>query len=171
MGWRYSEATLKDMAKYDKCYVGDGFVVAGEIRYGMDETTTPRRAFPLSEGLNHALPTVMKIPHNQGKRDLPDGIEFTTPKPVQLIKDLIRSYPKKDARVLDYFGGSGTTGHAVIELNNEDGGTRSFVLIEEMGSTFNKVLLPRIEAVDKKSNFATYKTEKVPVGGKDRRHK
>lgn len=159
MGWKYSEATLKDMAKYDKCYIGDGFVVAGEIRYGMDETTIPRQAFPLSEGLYHALPTVIKISHNQGKKDLPEGIEFTTPKPVDLIVELIKCYPNKNARVLDYFAGSGATAHAVIKLNDEDGGNRSFVMIEEMSSTYNKVLVPRIKAIDKKNEFATYETE------------
>lgn len=168
-GWKWKEETLMEKASFKKSELvkTDKFVIGGEICYGKDESTIPNQVWYLENSMEHAMPTVMNIPHNQGKRDLPDGIEFTTPKPVQLIKDLIRSYPKKDARVLDYFGGSGTTGHAVIELNNEDGGARSFVLIEEMGSTFNKVLLPRIEAVDKKANYATYETETVPVGGKD----
>ena len=37
-------------------------------------------------------------------------------------------HPNKDARVLDFFAGSGTTGHAVLELNKEDGGNRTFIL-------------------------------------------
>jgi len=48
--------------------------------------------------------------------------------------------------VLDYFGGSGTTAHACINLNREDGGQRKFVLIE-MGGHFDTVLLPRIKKV------------------------
>ncbi|MGN6286619.1 MAG: site-specific DNA-methyltransferase [Afipia sp.] len=51
-----------------------------------------------------------------------------------------------EATVLDYFAGSGTTGHAVINLNREDGGQRKFILIE-MGSYFDTVLLPRIKKV------------------------
>lgn len=51
-----------------------------------------------------------------------------------------------EATVLDYFAGSGTTGHAAINLNREDGGRRKFILVE-MGSYFDTVLLPRIKKV------------------------
>ncbi|WP_308700349.1 site-specific DNA-methyltransferase [Mesomycoplasma hyorhinis] len=54
---------------------------------------------------------------------------FTTPKPVSLLKLLISLKPKENTRVLDFFAGSGTTGQAVLELNKEDGGNRSFVLV------------------------------------------
>lgn len=54
--------------------------------------------------------------------------EFDYSKPVELIKKLIRAYFRKDAVILDFFAGSGTTGQAVLELNNEDGGTRKFIL-------------------------------------------
>ncbi|MCT4470029.1 DNA methyltransferase [Mycoplasma sp. HS2188] len=56
---------------------------------------------------------------------------FNFPKPVSLIKYLIRMhvYDNKNARVLDFFAGSGTTGHAVMELNREDGGNRTFTLV------------------------------------------
>ena len=53
---------------------------------------------------------------------------------------------KSDRRVLDFFAGSGTTGHAVINLNREDGGQRKFILVE-MGDYFDTVLLPRIKKV------------------------
>ena len=64
---------------------------------------------------------------------------------------------------MDYFGGSGTTAHAVVDLNKEDGGTRSWILIEEMGSTYNNVLLPRLEWADKNKDFSTYEVETVPA--------
>lgn len=54
--------------------------------------------------------------------------EFDYSKPVELIKKLLRAYYKKDALVLDFFAGSGTTGQAVLELNEEDGGNRKFIL-------------------------------------------
>jgi adenine-specific DNA-methyltransferase len=47
---------------------------------------------------------------------------------------------------LDYFAGSGTTGHAVINLEPQDGGRRKFILVE-MGDYFDTVLLPRIKKV------------------------
>ncbi|WP_337905257.1 site-specific DNA-methyltransferase [Mesomycoplasma ovipneumoniae] len=55
--------------------------------------------------------------------------DFPFPKPVGLINHLINIHPNKNARVLDFFAGSGTTGHAVWELNRKDGGKRSFTLI------------------------------------------
>ena len=48
--------------------------------------------------------------------------------------------------ILDFFAGSGTTGHAVINLNREDGGRRKFILVE-MADYFDTVLLPRIKKV------------------------
>lgn len=57
------------------------------------------------------------------------AVEFSNgKKPVDLIKRIISLYPKKDITVLDFFAGSGTTGHAVLSLNEEDGGTRKFIL-------------------------------------------
>ena len=55
---------------------------------------------------------------------------FTYPKPVSLIQELIRASTDKDSIVLDSFAGSGTTAHAVLALNKEDGGSRRFVLVE-----------------------------------------
>ena len=54
---------------------------------------------------------------------------FNNPKPSELIKYLINFHPNKNARVLDFFAGSGTTGHAVLELNREDGGSRTYTLV------------------------------------------
>lgn len=52
---------------------------------------------------------------------------FDNPKPIELIKHLI-SYKSKNAIILDFFAGSGTTGHAVVQLNKQDGGNRKFIL-------------------------------------------
>lgn len=72
---------------------------------------------------------------------------FSTPKPPRLIEYMIRvagAYKKEI--VLDYFAGSGTTGHAVINLNREDGGSRKYILVEQ-GDYFDTVLKPRIQKV------------------------
>ncbi|MGL4525647.1 MAG: DNA methyltransferase, partial [Aestuariivirga sp.] len=55
---------------------------------------------------------------------------FATPKPTQLIKNVIRAAGKTDSTILDAFAGSGTTAHATIELNRQDGGARKFILVE-----------------------------------------
>ena len=58
------------------------------------------------------------------------GHGFDTVKPVDLIKELIFASCGEDDLVLDSFAGTGTTGHAVLQLNMEDGGTRQFILVE-----------------------------------------
>jgi len=72
---------------------------------------------------------------------------FSYPKSVHTVEDAIFSAGlEEDAVCLDYFAGSGTTGHAVINLNREDGGRRKFILVE-MAQYFDTVLLPRIKKV------------------------
>lgn len=56
---------------------------------------------------------------------------FDTPKPLALIEDIIDSMANKGAKILDYFAGSGTTAHAVHNLNIRDEGTRTVTLVEQ----------------------------------------
>lgn len=100
-----------------------------------------------------------------GEREL-----FSYPKSVYLVEDCLRVLKSSPGSVnLDYFGGSGTTGHAVINLNREDGSSRRFVLIEA-ADYFDTVLLPRLTKVvyspswrnGKPSRFAT--TEEADRG-------
>ncbi|ACU78648.1 site-specific DNA-methyltransferase [Mycoplasma mycoides] len=58
-----------------------------------------------------------------------DKNKFDFPKPSDLIKYLINIHPNKNAKVLDFYAGSGTTGHAVLELNRQDNGNRTFTLV------------------------------------------
>ena len=68
------------------------------------------------------------------------------PKSIHTVMDSIHAISDEGSTILDYFAGSGTTGHAVINLNCEDGGRRKFILVE-MGDYFDTVLLPRIKKV------------------------
>ena len=68
------------------------------------------------------------------------------PKSVHTVEDSVHLSAGSDSLSLDYFAGSGTTGHAVINLNRKDGGGRKFILVE-MGEHFDTVLLPRIKKV------------------------
>lgn len=63
------------------------------------------------------------------------GIEFDNPKPVRLIKSLLNIFSQKDSIILDPFSGSGTTGHAVLDLNKEDGGNRKLILVQMTETT------------------------------------
>ncbi len=68
-----------------------------------------------------------------GKRDY-----FSTPKPLKLIKEFVRATTNKNSVVLDFFAGSGTTGHAVESLNKEDDGTRNYILVSNNESDICK---------------------------------
>ncbi|MHA3859381.1 site-specific DNA-methyltransferase [Mycoplasma sp. Z463D] len=56
------------------------------------------------------------------------SLKFSYPKPSQLVFDLVKLIDNKNAIILDFFAGSGTTGHAVAKLNAEDGGNRTYIL-------------------------------------------
>ena len=80
-----------------------------------------------------------------GKKDI-----FPNPKPKELIKFLVSHGIADGGVVLDFFAGSGTTGHAVLELNKEDGGNRRFILCtNDEGNICTEVFYPRIEKVIK----------------------
>lgn len=61
--------------------------------------------------------------------------KFDNPKPVELIKKIVDLTNNRNAIVLDFFAGSGTTAHAVAELNKEDGGRRQCILVTDGGKT------------------------------------
>ncbi|MEG1820831.1 MAG: site-specific DNA-methyltransferase [Malacoplasma sp.] len=75
------------------------------------------------------------------------GLTFSFSKPFELIKYLIEITEKaKDITVLDFFAGSGSTGHAVLKINSEDKGKRKFILCTNNENNIcNDVTLPRIE--------------------------
>lgn len=92
------------------------------------------------------LSSVLKDLPSGGSSELNNVIphaSFSHPKPVDLVNELLIYFTTSKDIVLDYFAGSGTTGHAVINLNREDGGERKYILVE-MGDYFDTVLKPRI---------------------------
>ena len=90
---------------------------------------------------------------------------FEYPKSLFLVEDIIKITAKKDSVILDFFGGSGTTGHAVMSLNKEDGGSRQFIICtnNENGICTN-VCYPRLKKVMK--GYTNAKGEKIDgLGG------
>jgi len=116
----------------------------GEIVFGPDETTQPQRKIALSK--DKVLSSIIRN-GSRGKTEIENlGLDFTYNHPVTLYTTLLDAGLGKVGIVLDYFAGSGTTGHAVINLNREDCGQRKFILVE-MADYFDTVLLPRIKKV------------------------
>jgi adenine-specific DNA-methyltransferase len=94
-------------------------------------------------------------------KDLPD---FTTVKPVELLKRIIRLSSDDDSIILDSFAGSGTTAHAVLALNQEDGGNRRFVLVE--GEDYaDSITAERVRRVIKGVPSAKDEALKAGLGG------
>jgi adenine-specific DNA-methyltransferase len=94
---------------------------------------------------------------NSEQLDLFAEILFSNPKPVNLVNELL-SFPSRNNFILDYFAGSGTTGHATIKLNREDNGNRKYILVE-MGEYFNTVTKPRIQKVIYTDNWKNGKPQ------------
>jgi adenine-specific DNA-methyltransferase len=138
--WRYSKTSLERLLSFTKVVESGGRT---EIKIARTE---------------ERFKTVWNDPRYDagtwGTRLLTDilGAEvaarFSFPKSLHTVKDCVyaTTAEKKDATVLDFLAGSGTTAHAVLELNQEDGGSRKYILVE-MGEYFDSVLLTRIKKV------------------------
>ena len=114
--------------------------VSVDFRIRMDETAMPKTWWDNSKYASANL-GAKALKNLFGEKD------FDFAKATGLVEDCLRaSLCGPDSIALDYFAGSGTTGHAVINLNREDNGKRKFILVE-MGQYFDTVLLPRIKKV------------------------
>jgi adenine-specific DNA-methyltransferase len=68
------------------------------------------------------------------------------PKPLSLLKHICESSSEKESLILDFFAGSGTTAHACMKLNKEDGGKRKFIIVE-MANYLDTVIIPRLKKI------------------------
>ena len=120
----------------------------GEIIFGPEETTQPRQKRFLTKESKRQISSVIQDAR-RGKADIDAlGLEnFPYCHSVPFYMELVgaASHETNDV-IIDFFAGSGTTGHAVINLNREDGGERKFIMVE-IGEYFDTVLLPRIKKV------------------------
>ncbi|HWD89037.1 MAG TPA: site-specific DNA-methyltransferase [Mucilaginibacter sp.] len=124
MGYRFPEATLNDLLE------------SGKILFGEDENKIIELKV-YAEEYEDKLASVVQLDGRLGSYDLKEIFpeskkSFDNPKPVQLIQQILSYLTNNDDIILDSFSGSGTTAHAVLELNKEDGGNRKFILIEQM---------------------------------------
>jgi len=141
MGWRYDRNTMYRLIVEDK------------IIWPSSPDGRPRRKVFLLELLSTYTGYSSVIGEDIYTRNGSSNLDSVMgervlmfPKPVLLIKELVEQGCKSESFILDYFAGSGTTAHAVINLNQEDGGRRKFILVE-MADYFDTVLLPRIRKV------------------------
>ncbi|MBQ9486716.1 MAG: site-specific DNA-methyltransferase [Selenomonadaceae bacterium] len=118
-GWAYSENEMNRL------------IAAGKIFFGKDETVMPQLKNYLFEDDTSLAKSVLFFDTQATTKWVKaNRFEFNFPKPVELIEYILQMYPNKNSIVLDAFAGSGTTAHAVLNLNAADGGDRKFILIE-----------------------------------------
>jgi site-specific DNA-methyltransferase (adenine-specific)/adenine-specific DNA-methyltransferase len=144
MYWRVSKANFD---KLDK---------DGRIWWGESGNNMPRLKRYLSDVKEGIVPQTMwfykDVGHTQeAKKELLELVDFDTsddvfitPKPSRLIQRILQIATDKDSLVLDSFAGSGTTGHAVLKQNVEDGGSRRFILVEMDGNIAQNVTAERV---------------------------
>lgn len=88
---------------------------------------------------------------------------FSNPKPIGLVRKALSMLTFEYDYILDYFAGSGTTGHAAISLNRQDNGHRKYILVEQ-GDYFDTVLKPRIQKVVYSSDWKNGKPTTPQTG-------
>ena len=117
-GWGYSEKAIDDLIEKDYIYFGE------------DETVMPQLKNYLSENVK-SLPKSIVFFDSQAstKWMKSQNLDFPFPKALDYIKYIGSMYPNSNATFLDFFAGSGTTLHATMQLNAEDGGHRKCILV------------------------------------------
>jgi len=125
--WVYTEPVFQKM------------IVENRVWFGADGNNVPALKRFLSEVKQGvACQTIWKhseVGHNQeGKKEVndlfPEATVFETPKPVRLIKRILQLATDTNSLILDFFAGSSTTAHAVMQINAEDGGNRRYIMVQ-----------------------------------------
>lgn len=125
--WRCKEE------EFWKRYKDGKFIIVENKKTGVK--SIQEKIYLSDEGIKGRFETLIdgytnRLANNQIKDIFGGDRVFTYPKPINLVMDLLKLYPSKNSIILDSFAGSGTTAHAVLELNKSDGGNRKFILIE-----------------------------------------
>lgn len=161
-GWRWSKETVEEKIR------------TGEIIFSEDETRIIRKIY--LDTLDGRTPETIWFGKDVGTtrsamseiKEIFGSSAFGTPKPTGLIERVLRLVENKNAVCLDFFAGSGTTGHAVMKLNAEDGGSRHFILCTNNENNIcREVTYERIKRVIDKEGYAAslkyFKVDYIPV--------
>ena len=124
--WRFTKEKFEEMRKDNR------------IWFGLDGNNSPVPKLFLTEVQNGVTPMTLwtfdEAGHNQiatrELRDLFNGAVFTSPKPVKYLTRFLQIGMNKEDIVLDFFSGSSTTAHAVMELNAKDNGNRKYIMVQ-----------------------------------------
>lgn len=142
--WRFTENRLAEL------------VADGRIYFGAGGNNVPRQKKFLSEVQRGLTPHTLWTAPEVGTTDtatkavldvMGSDATFETPKSVGLLQRILQVASDKDSLIMDTFAGSGTTGHAVLKQNAEDGGDRRFILVEMDEGIARNVTSERVKRV------------------------
>jgi adenine-specific DNA-methyltransferase len=140
--WRYSQDSMQDYAHNKELYITRDLYlrrIVTDARYKTMKDLLPRTGDESDKNHKAVINVNNLFESGWGSNEDADeelrllfGIQkiMDYPKPVRLIEKLTASIRDKDCMVLDFFSGSATTAHAVMQLNAEDGGNRKFILVQ-----------------------------------------
>ena len=117
-GWRNPSKTMQELIDKDL------------IIFGKDETTQPRRKYLLCENMMENIPSLLYFGGSDTAMLEEMGIPFDTPKVTSICTEHIQSLTTNGDIILDFFSGSATTAHAVMQANASDGGRRRFIQVQ-----------------------------------------
>ncbi len=130
--WVYSEENMKELVNTNSLWFGtngDAFPRKKRFLSEVQAGRTPSTLW-LSEEVGHNQSATKEVISIFGERG-----KFDFPKPISLMQQIMLISSKSDSTILDFFAGSGTTGHAVLALNEKDKGTRQFILCQSNEKT------------------------------------
>jgi adenine-specific DNA-methyltransferase len=138
----------------------------GRIAWGPDETKVPRIKRMLHEVETNVGKSVFSD-YSDGEKQTHDlfnrsGV-FLAPKHANFVSRFVLHATRTDSTVLDCFGGSGSTAHAVVTANRLDGGKRRYVTVEQ-GDYFNTIIKPRMQKVAYSSDWRLGKPTSPETG-------
>lgn len=133
-GWRWGKETFDIHLDYEHTIRRyDGSYICGDIWFSKDENTQPSSIKYLRDTSKMLLRTIISLKSDGGvelENIFGRKSFFSNPKPTSLIEVLADSINEPNAIIMDFFSGSATTAHAVMQLNAEDGGNRKFIMVQ-----------------------------------------
>ncbi len=132
-GWRNPSSTMKDLLAKDL------------IIFGKDESTQPRRKYFLEENMFENTPSLYNYGSSDDEFFKDIGINFPYAKPIEVAKYFISSIHPNPKIILDFFAGSGTTLHAVLDFKDND--MQCILVTNNEGNICTEICYPRIKKV------------------------